>query len=53
MYKQQGPPQYQEDLRQWHEMINLPSVGCDSNFLFPAFQLNIAPAVAAASDHRS
>lgn len=44
MHKQQAPQQDMEALKEWREMINLPSVGCDDNIRADAFQLNIAPA---------
>lgn len=38
----------QESLRDYHELINAPSVGCPDNYLWPSWQLNIAPAQACA-----
>ena len=36
----------QEHLRNYHELINAPSVGCPDNYMWPSWQLNIAPAQA-------
>lgn len=40
------PDSVQEHLKDYHELINAPAVGCPDNHFWPSWQLNIAPAQA-------
>ena len=43
-YKDTAPEQWLNRTKEYSEVINGPKTGCDDNYWFPSFQLNIAPA---------
>lgn len=45
-FNEQVAESIQDCLRDYHELLNAPSVGCLDNYLWPSWQLNIAPAQA-------
>ncbi len=38
------PARWRNELRTYSQIINSPVIGCDGNYAFPSFQLNVAPA---------
>ena len=41
-----APQDYMQLLKEHADIVNLPRIGIDENFAFPAVQANIAPAIA-------
>ena len=38
----EAPLALKEEERRFSETVNVPSVGCDGNYMFPALQMNVA-----------